>query len=124
MGNWYRVVKTIKGHRYVYLQQTYREGNHVRTRNRYLGPAGGENVASRSASGGKPEPAGGSSGIASAVVGGLAERGKEAARQFDAPRWGSDAAGQLGLSGAKGKAKRKRVTTTKQRSPRRKIAHK
>src|SRR5437868_6913915 len=39
MGDWYRVVKTIKGHRYVYVQQTYREGGRVRTRNRYIGPA-------------------------------------------------------------------------------------
>ena len=37
MGNWYRVVKTIKGHRYAYMQQTYREGSHVRTLNRYIG---------------------------------------------------------------------------------------
>ena len=51
MGNWYRVVKTIKGHHYVYLQQTYREGNRVRTRNRYLGPAGSETAASGSAGG-------------------------------------------------------------------------
>jgi hypothetical protein len=37
MGNWYQVVKTIKGNRYLYEQQTYREGERVRTRNRYLG---------------------------------------------------------------------------------------
>jgi antirestriction protein ArdC len=36
---WYRVVKTIKGHRYVYLQRTWREGKHVRTESRYVGPA-------------------------------------------------------------------------------------
>ena len=28
---WYKVVKTIKGHRYVYEQRTWREGRHVRT---------------------------------------------------------------------------------------------
>ena len=33
MGNWYRVVKTIKGHRYVYLQQTYRQGEHINRNN-------------------------------------------------------------------------------------------
>jgi antirestriction protein ArdC len=38
---WYRVVKTIKGHRYVYLQRTWREGKHVRTESRYVGPADG-----------------------------------------------------------------------------------
>ena len=34
MAGWYRVVKTIKGHQYLYEQQTYREGGRVRTRNR------------------------------------------------------------------------------------------
>jgi hypothetical protein len=34
MGTWYRVVKTIKGHQYIYEQQTFREGGRVRTRNR------------------------------------------------------------------------------------------
>ena len=36
---WYRVVKTIKGHRYLYEQRTWREGKHVRTESRYIGPA-------------------------------------------------------------------------------------
>jgi hypothetical protein len=114
MSNWYHVVKTIKGHRYVYLQQTYREGVHVRTRNRYLGPAGGETGASGS-SGGKSKPAGMPSGIAAAVVGGLAELGKGAAKQFDAARWGTDAAAQIGLVNAPAYPKKKRVTTTKRR---------
>jgi hypothetical protein len=35
---WYTVVKTIKGHRYEYLQRTWREGKKVRTESRYLGP--------------------------------------------------------------------------------------
>src|SRR5690348_10145350 len=35
---WYRVVKTIKGHRYLYEQRTWREGKHVRTESRYIGP--------------------------------------------------------------------------------------
>ena len=38
---WYRVIKAIKGHRYVYLQRTWREGKHVRTESRYIGPADG-----------------------------------------------------------------------------------
>jgi hypothetical protein len=47
---WYRVIKTIKGHRYVYEQRTRREGKHVRTENRYIGPtseggAAGERIA-------------------------------------------------------------------------------
>ena len=35
---WYKVVKTIKGHRYVYEQRTWREGKHVRTESRYVWP--------------------------------------------------------------------------------------
>ena len=42
---WYRVVKTIKGHRYVYEQRTWREGKRVRTENRYIGPEGGDGRA-------------------------------------------------------------------------------
>lgn len=37
--NWYTVVKTIKGRRYLYLQKTYRENGRVKTLNKYLGPA-------------------------------------------------------------------------------------
>jgi hypothetical protein len=36
---WYRVIKTIKGHRYEYLQRTWREGKKVRTESHYIGPA-------------------------------------------------------------------------------------
>ena len=36
---WYKVVKTIKGRRYEYLQRTWREGRHVRTESRYIGLA-------------------------------------------------------------------------------------
>lgn len=39
MGAWYRVIKTVKGHRYLYEQRTWRQGGHVRTENRYIGPA-------------------------------------------------------------------------------------
>ena len=39
---WYRVVKTIKGHPYVYQQRTWREGKRVRTESRYVGPAAEE----------------------------------------------------------------------------------
>src|SRR5215207_7969165 len=40
MAGWYRVVKTIKGHSYVYEQRTWRDGKHVRTQSRYIGKAG------------------------------------------------------------------------------------
>ena len=43
---WYRVVKTIKGHRYLYDQRTYREGGQVRTLNRYIGRADGVSLRS------------------------------------------------------------------------------
>jgi len=36
---WYRAVKTIRGRKYIYEQKTYRAGKHVRTLNRYVGPA-------------------------------------------------------------------------------------
>src|SRR3982750_3077664 len=36
---WYRVVKTVKGHRYLYEQRSWREGKKVRTESRYIGPA-------------------------------------------------------------------------------------
>jgi hypothetical protein len=38
VGNYYLVIKTIKGNRYYYWQKTYREGRHVRTLNKYIGP--------------------------------------------------------------------------------------
>jgi hypothetical protein len=39
---WYTVVKTIKGHRYEYLQRTWREGKKVRTESRYHRPSRGD----------------------------------------------------------------------------------
>ena len=41
MGMPYRVIKTIKGRRYIYEQRTRREGKRVRTFSRYIGPADG-----------------------------------------------------------------------------------
>ncbi len=41
MGDWYFVVKTIKGRRYRYRQRTWREGDRVRTQSQYLGPVDG-----------------------------------------------------------------------------------
>lgn len=37
MGEWYSVIKTIKGRRYRYLQRTHRVGKDVATKNIYLG---------------------------------------------------------------------------------------
>jgi hypothetical protein len=53
---WYKVVKTIKGHRYVYEQRTWREGRHVRTESRYVGPADG--YVSGGGAGGAGKPSG------------------------------------------------------------------
>jgi len=39
MGNWYQVVKTINGRKYLYWQKTYRVGVSVKTLNKYIGPA-------------------------------------------------------------------------------------
>jgi Zincin-like metallopeptidase len=58
VGAWYRVIKTIKGHRYVYQQRTWREGKHVRTDSRYIGPAGSAADISTHATGGKGDDPG------------------------------------------------------------------
>jgi hypothetical protein len=42
---WYRVVKTIRGRRYIYLQRTRREGGKVKTESKYVGPAHHADVA-------------------------------------------------------------------------------
>ena len=42
---WYVVIKTINGHRYRYRQKTWREGDRVRTRSEYIGPADGPTSA-------------------------------------------------------------------------------
>jgi hypothetical protein len=90
---WYRVVKTIKGRQYAYEQQTYREGGRVRTRNRYLGPVGGDKAGGS-----------GAGGLLKATTTpttfswrGLASFGKAMLDQFDVGRWGLEAASQLGL---------------------------
>ena len=38
---WYQVVKTVKGHRYLYWQTSWREGGKVKTKSRYIGTANG-----------------------------------------------------------------------------------
>jgi hypothetical protein len=53
---WYTVVKTIKGHRYEYLQRTWREGKKVRTESRYIGPAGGAERRVNTTAAGDQEP--------------------------------------------------------------------
>jgi hypothetical protein len=88
MGNWYPVVKTKKGHRYIYLQQTYREGGHVRTRNRYIGPAADSASGSSGA---------GHAGASSPLVSGALGFGKAMLDQIAAGKWGEGAAAQLGL---------------------------
>ena len=75
MGNWYRVVKTIKGHRYAYLQQTYREGEHVRTLNRYIGKEEGNTTTSLFSS--------------------PSDFGRAVVEQIDPPKWGEDLRQQL-----------------------------
>lgn len=36
---WYKVIKTINGHRYIYWQRTHRVNGRVKTENKYVGPA-------------------------------------------------------------------------------------
>lgn len=47
MGDWYFVVKTIKGRRYLYQQRSWREGRRVRTQCFSLGPVDKPKAASR-----------------------------------------------------------------------------
>jgi hypothetical protein len=108
MAGWYRVTKTIKGHQYLYEQQTYREGGRVRTRNRYMGPASGGR-ASKSAKAAKP------SVTTTSILGVLGSFGKAVLTQFDVGRWGAVVSSQLGLT------KAKRVTTTKKHRWHRKL---
>jgi hypothetical protein len=39
--DWYTVTKVINGRAYLYRQQTWRDGDRVRTRSQYIGPASG-----------------------------------------------------------------------------------
>src|SRR3954452_6242558 len=108
MAGWYRVVKTIKGHQYIYEQQTYREGGHVRTRNRYIGPASGGEIAKRTRTAK-------SDVTTTSILGVLGSFGKAILTQFDLGRWGAVVSSQIGLS------KAKPVTTTKKRRWHRKL---
>lgn len=45
MGDFYQVIKTIKGHRYVYRQRTFRKGGVVHTESHYLRKASADDVA-------------------------------------------------------------------------------
>ena len=45
VGSFYHVIKTIKGHRYLYKQRTFRVGGKVCTESHYLGPAGASDFA-------------------------------------------------------------------------------
>jgi hypothetical protein len=113
VGKWYRVTKTIKGHQYIYEQQTYRDGKSVRTRNRYVGPAGSR--------GSTTTGSGGQSAVTTTSAGllrGAGDFAKAILNQFDAKRWGIAAAAQLGLSIPKKRSRKRRtkqVTTTTRR---------
>src|SRR4051794_30611635 len=84
---WYRVTKTIKGHKYLYEQQTYREGGKVKTRNRYLGPAGSDRSSGSSKSAVTTTD--------SSLLHGAASFGQAMLKQFDAGQWGRDVAAQM-----------------------------
>ena len=88
MGGWYRVVKTIKGHRYLYEQQTYREGGHVRTLNRYIGRADGVESSSSSR-------VSQTAHTRTPLFRGGGDFGRATLTQFDAPKWVEDTGQQL-----------------------------
>jgi antirestriction protein ArdC len=126
MGGWYRVVKTIKGHQYLYDQQTYREGGQVRTRNRYLGPAADESRKSSKLRQNPPVI------TTTPLFRDPADFGAAMLKQFDAQQWAKDTGQQLlgGKSqsprsarrrstgrGHAGSAARKEVTTTQDTKP-------
>lgn len=96
MSDWYQVVKTIKGNHYRYLQQTYRKGGRVRTRNRYLGRV------DQGTLGGNASPA----HTTAPLFQSPSDFGAAMLKQFDAPAWGRDAGEQLLGSAVS------RVTTT------------
>jgi hypothetical protein len=116
MGTWYRVIKTIKGHHYIYEQQTFREGGRVRTRNRYLGPAGEDRGIGSSSSGDNAPMA-----VTTTTIGkGVTSFGKAMLDQIGGiDVWGQEALAQLGMADAK--AKRVRVVTTTRRRHTQKI---
>jgi hypothetical protein len=108
MAGWYRVVKTIKGHTYLYLQQTYREGGQVRTLNRYLGPVAVESTRSPKA-GQKPAVP------RTPLFTDAGDFARAMASQFDAAQWGKDTGAQLlGQGGKRSRRTKARqpVTTT------------
>ena len=43
-GPWYRTIKTIRGHQYIYDQSTRRVGRQILTKNRYIGSVGGRAI--------------------------------------------------------------------------------
>jgi len=90
MGGWYRVVKTIKGHQYLYEQQTFPEGGQVRTRNRCVGKAGsGDTVSSQTGS------QKGTGVTTTPLFTDPADFARAMATQFDAAQWGRYAGAQL-----------------------------
>src|ERR1700730_954428 len=116
MAGWYRVVETIKGHQYLYEQQTYREGGRVRTRNRYIGRAG---------EGGKTAtPLGHLSLPTSAPFTDPSDFGRALASQFDAPAWGRDAQQQVlgGKTPKQGRKRRPQAIETGQANIRKRVS--
>jgi antirestriction protein ArdC len=107
MGDWYPVVKTIKGKKYRYLQQTYRVGGRVYTRNRYLGriDAGASGTPS-----GSPIKRPKAPSASVPLFQSPSDFGSAMLKQFDAAQWGKDAGAQLLGSAVSG------ATTAERRS--------
>jgi hypothetical protein len=54
---WYPIVKRINGRLYLYLQQSYRLGKRVKTRNKYIGPYSGRFASGASSALSEDHPA-------------------------------------------------------------------
>jgi hypothetical protein len=108
---WYRVVKTVRGRRYLYEQRSWREGEKVRTQSRYIGPAGGVEVGATRIGGSR-------SAITTPISfswGAFSSFGKAMLNQFDVRRWGIVAGSQLGLINQKRKTLRSKRNIAKKR---------
>jgi hypothetical protein len=124
MAGWYRVVKTIKGHKYVYEQQTFRQGGQVRTRNRYLGKAADDNPPSGQKGSVTTTPLFTSPTDFAGALASKFEASKwvgDAAAQVNPAQWVDDAAAQVAGGGKRKRSRRRKarpaVTTTRSTNP-------
>jgi hypothetical protein len=107
----YRVIKTIKGRRYLYEQKTWREDGRVKTKSTYIGPA--DSLPSRGSSSGAGKAV---ESVMSGLLTGVAAWGQSVSDQAGPTLWASSAGAQLGLTTAT-KKRSKRATTKHRKVP-------